>query len=183
MKTSRQRRITRRQFVGGALAAAGVITGAPALLRGRNLNNKLNLAFIACGGRANTNISELTITAGRNGAQGAGAARGRGGTGAPAAPHPDENVVVLCDVNQIALDSASQRFPQAKTFNDLRRVFDNPNDFDANLLQLPVTAELRPLRAEEGSGIPKLQRQPVTVETVLDHRADHPSRALRAQRD
>src|SRR2546425_4095770 len=131
MKTSRQRRITRRQFVGGALAAAGVITGAPALLRGRNLNNKLNLAFIACGGRANTNISELAITSGRNGAQGTGAARGRGGTGAPAAPHPDENVVVLCDVNQIALDSASQRFPQAKTFNDLRRVFDNPNDFDA----------------------------------------------------
>src|SRR3989441_6094750 len=123
MKTSRQRRITRRQFVGGALAAAGVITGAPALLRGRNLNNKLNLAFIACGGRANTNISELTITPGRKNA--------RGGTGAPAAPHPDENVVVLCDVNQIALDSASQRFPQAKTFNDLRRVFDNPNDFDA----------------------------------------------------
>src|SRR5207244_1619275 len=123
MKTSRQRRITRRQFVGGALAAAGVITGAPALLRGRNLNNKLNLAFIACGGRANTNISELTIAPGRNSA--------RGGTAAPAAPHPDENVVVLCDVNQIALDSASQRFPQAKTFNDLRRVFDNPNDFDA----------------------------------------------------
>ena len=77
MKTSRQRRITRRQFVGGALAAAGVITGAPALLRGRNLNNKLNLAFIACGGRANTNISELTITAGRNGAQGAGVAAGQ----------------------------------------------------------------------------------------------------------
>src|SRR3989441_2393808 len=131
MKTSRQRRITRRQFVGGALAAAGVITGAPALLRGRNLNNKLNLAFIACGGRANTNLNELTITPGRNGAQGAGAARGRGGTGAPAAPHPDEDVVVLCDVNQIRLDSASQRCPQAKKFTDLRRVFDSPNDFDA----------------------------------------------------
>ena len=130
MNTKQRRRITRRQFVGGALAAAGAITGAPALLRGRNLNNKLNLAFIACGGRANTNISELTMTAGRNGTQGAGTARGRGGTGAPAAPHPDENVVVLCDVNQIALDSASQRFPQAKKFTDLRRVFDSPNDFD-----------------------------------------------------
>ena len=38
---------------------------------------------------------------------------------------------MLCDVNQLALDSASQRYPKAKTFNDLRRVFDRPNDFDA----------------------------------------------------
>ncbi len=32
---------------------------------------------------------------------------------------------------RVALDAASQRYPKAKTFNDLRRVFDNPNDFDA----------------------------------------------------
>ena len=38
---------------------------------------------------------------------------------------------MLCDVNQIALDAASSGFPKAKTFNDLRKVFDNPNDFDA----------------------------------------------------
>ena len=50
---------------------------------------------------------------------------------APAAPHPDENVVVLCDVNQNAIDAAAKRFPQAKTFNDFRKVFDRPNDFDA----------------------------------------------------
>ena len=46
-------------------------------------------------------------------------------------PHPDENVTVLCDMNQLALDSASQRYPKAKKFTDLRRVFDRPNDFDA----------------------------------------------------
>ena len=51
-RKTRQRQITRREFVGGAVAAAGVITGAPAILRGRNLNDKLNIAFIACGGRA-----------------------------------------------------------------------------------------------------------------------------------
>ena len=38
---------------------------------------------------------------------------------------------MLCDINQLALDSASQRYPQAKKFTDLRRVFDRPNDFDA----------------------------------------------------
>ena len=58
---------------------------------------------------------------------GAGAAT----AAAAAAPHPDENVAVLCDVNQLALDAASQRYPKAKKFTDLRRVFDRPNDFDA----------------------------------------------------
>ena len=57
----RQRRMTRREFVSGALATAGAIAGAPALLRGRNLNDKLDIAFIACGGRALTSISELKI--------------------------------------------------------------------------------------------------------------------------
>ncbi|MHC4686334.1 MAG: hypothetical protein ACYTEW_18750, partial [Planctomycetota bacterium] len=57
-KNTRERQITRRELVGGALAAAGgVITGAPAFLRGQNLNNKLNIAMIACGGRANANMN------------------------------------------------------------------------------------------------------------------------------
>ena len=128
-KETHRRRMTRREFVGGAVAAAGVIAGAPALLRGRNLNDKLDIAFIACGGRALASLSELTLTPGRaNTTDGGGAGRG---ASEPAAPHPDENVAVLCDVNQIAIDAALQRFPKAKTYNDLRRVFDRPNDFDA----------------------------------------------------
>jgi predicted dehydrogenase len=126
-KTARQREMTRREFVGGALAVAGMVRGAPALLRGQNLNNKLNIAFIACGGRAIASLSELTLTSGTTG----GARGSSGATAAPAAPHPDENVVVLCDVNDEALNAASQRFPQARKFNDLRRVFDRPDDFDA----------------------------------------------------
>src|SRR5215813_4252463 len=117
------RRMTRREFVGGALTAAGVFAGAPALLRGRNLNGKLDIAFIACGGRARDNIKELIITPEYS--------ANAGRAGAAAAAHPDENVVALCDVNQNALDAASARIPKAKTFTDLRRVFDNPNDFDA----------------------------------------------------
>ena len=64
-KKTRERRITRREFVGGAVAAAGIITGAPAFLRGQNLNNKLNIAYIACGGRALASLSELTIATGQ----------------------------------------------------------------------------------------------------------------------
>ena len=69
-KTSKNmpaRPMTRREFVGGAMATAGVIAGAPAFLRGQNLNSKLDIAFIACGGRANASLGELTIVPGRSG--------------------------------------------------------------------------------------------------------------------
>jgi hypothetical protein len=46
-KNTREPQITRRQMVGSALAAAGVITGAPTFLRALNLHNKLNIAMIA----------------------------------------------------------------------------------------------------------------------------------------
>src|SRR5437016_10945252 len=97
--------MTRREFVGRTLLTAGVIATAPAFLRGQNLNNKLNIAFIACGGRANASLGELTIV------PGAAAARGRRPNAEiPSAAHPDENVTVLCDINQNALDSASSRY-------------------------------------------------------------------------
>src|SRR5437016_2316386 len=104
------RGMTRREFVGRTLTMAGVIAGAPAILRGQNLNNKLNIAFIACGGRANASLAELTIVPG---AAAAGASGRRPNAEIPSAPHPDENVTVLCDINQIALDSASARYPKA----------------------------------------------------------------------
>src|SRR5438270_14058239 len=109
------RGMTRREFVGRTLTAAGVIAAAPAILRGQNLNNKLNIAFIACGGRANASLAELTIVPGE-----AAGASGRGRNArVPGAAHPDENVTVLCDVNQNALDSAAARYPKAKKVTDL----------------------------------------------------------------
>ena len=86
---TRERQMTRRQMVGSALAAAGVITGAPNFLRALNLHNKLNIAMIACGGRALANMN------------GDGGGLGREG-GAPTGI-PAENITVLCDVNQNAV--------------------------------------------------------------------------------
>ena len=99
------RRITRREFVSGTIATVGVgaFGGAPAILRGQNLNNKLNLAIIGAGGRGGANLRGVA----------------------------SENIVVLCDVNQAAVDAAAVRYPQAKTFSDLRKVFDHTRDFDA----------------------------------------------------
>src|SRR2546427_12692622 len=78
------RAMTRRQFVGRTLTA-GVISAVPAFLRAQNLNSKLNIAFIACGGRANASLGELTVVPGR----GAGGS-GRGARAAPEGPQPHE---------------------------------------------------------------------------------------------
>lgn len=122
--------ITRRNFVGRALATGALLTGgAPAFLRGQNLNNKLNIAFIGCGGRGNTNLNELTLVPGRPTKK--GKASGNAPVPESTAPHPDENVALVCDVNQVAIDSALQRYPKAKAVKDLRRVFDHASEFDA----------------------------------------------------
>ena len=103
--TRKSRRMTRREFVGGALAAAGMVAGAPALLRGRNLNNKLDIAFIACGGRAKDNIKELIIT------PESGAGTGRAGA-APAPAHPDESGRARRRVGAVSKSQDVQRPPQ-----------------------------------------------------------------------
>lgn len=96
------RRLTRRQFHAAAIGTAGLFA-APAIVRGRNLNEKLNVAVIGCGGRGAHNLGQVS----------------------------DENVVVLCDVNQQAIDAAKSKHASARSFTDFRKVFDNPSGFDA----------------------------------------------------
>src|SRR5256885_16472111 len=125
-------RMTRREFVGRTLTTAAAIAAAPAILRGQNLNNKLNIAFIACGGRANASLAELTIVPGAAGARGRRPNAQIPNAEIQGAAHPDENVTVLCDINQDALDAAAARYPKAKKVTDLRRVVDPPNDICAD---------------------------------------------------
>ena len=89
---SMKKTITRRQFVGGALAA-GAFASAPALLRGQNLNSKMNIAVIGVGGRGGASVSGVR----------------------------SENIVAMCDVNAVTLDTVAPKYPQAKRFTDLRR--------------------------------------------------------------
>jgi predicted dehydrogenase len=94
---------TRRQFgLTVAGAAAGVIA-APAILRGRNLNEKLNIAAIGVGGRGASNLKDVS----------------------------SENVVALCDVSEPALDRAAQDHPRARCVRDFRKVYDHASEFDA----------------------------------------------------
>jgi hypothetical protein len=117
------RKVTRREFVGCALATGALLSQAPAFLRGQHLNSKLNIAFIGAGGRGGASLRELTLTPGHPPSR-------TDGSG-PLDQHPDENVVALCDINQEFLDAAGVRFPKATKYTDLRKVFDSPGTFDA----------------------------------------------------
>jgi predicted dehydrogenase len=96
-------RTTRRGF--GRHVAAATVAGwaAPAVAKGRNLNDKLNIAAIGVGGRGASNLGEMA----------------------------GENVVAICDVYSPALERAADRHPKAEKFKDFRRLFDRANGFDA----------------------------------------------------
>src|SRR5690348_6388108 len=75
-------RPTRRQFVKTLAGTTVGAIAAPAIVRGRSLNDKLNIAMIATGGRGGFNLKQPAIGA--------------------------ENIVVLCDVYEPAVDKAAQ---------------------------------------------------------------------------
>jgi predicted dehydrogenase len=94
---------SRRQFFKSATAGGIGVLAAPALLRARNLNEKLNIAIIGCGGRGEQNMAEMA----------------------------GENIVALCDVNQDAIDRAAMTHAKARQYNDFRQLYDQAGDIDA----------------------------------------------------
>src|SRR5213596_1754104 len=103
-------RTTRRQFLRTSAAAVAAL-GAPAFIRCREPNAKLNLAIIGCGGRGATNL------------------RGVGG----------ENIVALCDVSEDNLEKAARQFPEAKTFRDFRKLYDTLKDTEFDTVVVSTT--------------------------------------------
>jgi predicted dehydrogenase len=96
-------RPTRRQF-GRAIASSAIgALAAPAILRGRNLNEKLNIAMIGVGGRGAANLKGVA----------------------------SENIVALCDVYDPAIDKAAVKHPQARRYHDFRQLYDRAGEFDA----------------------------------------------------
>ena len=76
-------RSSRRQFLAQSAVAASSLLAAPAIVRGTNLNEKLSIAIIGCGGRGAANLAGVS----------------------------GENIVALCDVNDAAVGAASQKHP------------------------------------------------------------------------
>ncbi len=96
------RSFNRRDFLGSA-AASGILLGAPAFLRGSNLNEKLDIAIVGSGGRGGANLASVQ----------------------------SENIVALCDVNESNLNRAGERHGQARKYQDFRKLFDQERQFDA----------------------------------------------------
>lgn len=96
-------RLTRRTFLQGAATAAGGLFAAPAIVRGTNLNEKLNIAIVGCGGRGAANLAGVS----------------------------SENIVALVDVNDAAVQAAGAKHPQARKLNDFRKLYDHASEFDA----------------------------------------------------
>jgi predicted dehydrogenase len=95
--------ISRRSFMKRSAAASAAIAGAPAILSARLPNEKLNLAIIGCGGRGASNLADVS----------------------------SENIVALCDVNEINLNAAAKKHPEARKYVDFRKLYENEKDFDA----------------------------------------------------
>ncbi len=103
---------SRRQFLRQtAFTTAGLwLAGARATAGRRSLsaNDKLNLGMIGTANQAGWNLSNVA----------------------------SQNIVALCDVDDNFLAAASKKFPGAKTYNDFRRLIDQP-DIDAILVATP----------------------------------------------
>jgi predicted dehydrogenase len=95
--------ISRRTFNQAVAGAAAGVLGFPAILRGQNLNSKVDIAMVACGGRGGAHLQSLQ----------------------------SENIVAVCDVNGRAVEAATKLKPQAQKYTDFRKLFEKASTFDA----------------------------------------------------
>src|SRR5262245_57735022 len=113
--------ISRRHFIKyttlGASAAA--LTG-PFILRGQNLNNRLNIAVIGAGGKGSSDTDQAAAIGG--------------------------NIIALCDVDKGTLEARStsnpkpnqKSYPSAKTYQDFRKMLEEMGrEIDAVIVATP----------------------------------------------
>ena len=107
----RKNHISRRDFISGLAASTAALTFLPANVLGQNApSNKLNIAAIASGGRARSNIKNLS----------------------------SENIVALCDVDQKKAAGTYNEFPKAKKYKDFRVMLDEMDkSIDAVVVSTP----------------------------------------------
>ncbi len=91
--------ITRRTFIRySALATGAAALTGPYIVRGQNLNSKINVAAIGAGGKGASDTDDSA----KCGA----------------------NIVGLCDVDQKTLDERGTKYPQAKKYQDFRKMLE-----------------------------------------------------------
>lgn len=103
--------IKRRTFLGAAAITGGYFLSSPAkAFESRSALEKLNVAVIGIGGQGRANL---------NGSS-------------------QENIVALCDVDDVRSGNAYTRFPKARKFYDYRELFDKMGkEIDAAAISTP----------------------------------------------
>lgn len=97
--------MTRRGFLALSAASAGMMTGRSLFGAPIGSNEKINLGFIGLGWRGGELLSTFSGI-------------------------PEARIGALCDVDQQRLNEAAEKYPDALTFTDLRRVIER-DDIDA----------------------------------------------------
>ena len=92
--TSLNRRLFLQQT---GLGAGALLLGAPAIVRGQNLNSRINVACIGVGGKGDSDVNDTANCAG-------------------------VNIVALCDVDARTLNKKAEKYPNAKKFTDFRKM-------------------------------------------------------------
>ena len=104
-----RKRLSRRNFLGGTLAAGGLVVLPRRLLGGEGNtppSNQLNVAKIGCGGMGSADLRKVVECG--------------------------AHIVALCDVDDRVLDGVCGKFPKAGRFHDFRQMFDKmEKDIDA----------------------------------------------------
>ncbi len=96
-----KKKVQRREFIRTSVGAGVGLMILPSnkLFGVTSANNRLNVALIGAYGRARAHYKTLQ----------------------------DENVVAICDVNQVNLPFAQKEFPKATVYEDWRKALDHPN--------------------------------------------------------
>lgn len=90
---------SRRKFIKTySTAAAAAVMSGPYLVRGQNLNSKINIAVIGAGGKGSSDTDQCAQIGG--------------------------NIVGLCDVDANTLTKRSAKYPQARLFRDYRNMLE-----------------------------------------------------------
>lgn len=103
--------ITRRKFIQGSLSTMAVMAATgPSMLRADSANNKLGIAHIGVGGRGGAHL---------------GVSR-------------NHNCIALCEVDLGRLGNAARQYPDAKIYQDWRKMFDElESRIDAVIISTP----------------------------------------------
>jgi hypothetical protein len=104
---------SRRDFIKStSVATGGVMLGAPFIAKAQGANDQIRVAVIGAGGKGASDTDETAKAGGK--------------------------IVALCDVDQKTLDARKQKYPEAETFQDFRKMYEKMGkEIDAVVVATP----------------------------------------------